>query len=254
MKYIDVHTHLNLKDFAEDQSAAILRMKEEGVGAIVVGVDEKTSREAVALAETNENIWASVGLHPNDISEGESLEWLTELSRHPKVVAIGECGLDYFRSDESLWELQKEFFIKQIEIAKEAGKLLMLHIRKGEKDAYKDALLILKSHPEVKGNAHFFAGNVEHAQGFFELGYTISFPGTITFTHDYDEVVKMTPLSMLHAETDAPYATPTPYRGTRNEPIRVIEVYKKIAELKGMSEEEVRIALLENAQRVFGVR
>lgn len=251
MKYIDVHTHLNLKDFAEDQAAAISRMREEGVGAIVVGVDEKTSREAVALAESNDHIWASVGLHPNDIKEGTSLEWLSELSKHPKVVAIGECGLDYFRSDENLWELQKEFFEKQITIAKEAGKPLMLHIRKGEKDAYQDALDILNRYPDVQGNAHFFAGNVEHAQGFFDLGYTISFPGTITFTHDYDEVVQMAPLAMLHGETDAPYATPVPYRGTRNEPIRVIEIYKKIAELKELGEEEVRLALLENAKRVF---
>jgi TatD DNase family protein len=189
-------------------------------------------------------------------SHGEQFDYdfYKTLAMHPKVVAIGECGLDYYRLEAETAAKQKEVFIAQIELANEVGKPLMLHIRPGNGgDAYLDALEIVKSHAKVLGNVHFFVGSKEDAQRFFNIGYTVSFTGVITFTHDYDEVVAYAPLSMLHAETDAPYVTPVPRRGTRNEPLYVQEVVKQIAEIKNTDLETVRLQLRENARRVFGV-
>jgi TatD DNase family protein len=191
------------------------------------------------------------------------------------VVALGECGLDYyyvetfFEKDKQekgiSWnkdaevDRQKRIFEEHINLASELRKPLMLHIRdvKGSYDAYEDALHMLEnaqvSGKNVRGNVHFFAGNIDIAQKFLDIGFTISFPGTITFTKEYDDVVRFVPLDMLHAETDSPYAAPVPYRGKRNEPVYVQEVVAKIAVLKEISIEEVRVQLLENAKRVFGL-
>ena len=167
--------------------------------------------------------------------------------QNPKVVGIGECGLDYYRLDSDSIEKQKEAFIAQIELANEFNKPLMLHIRQ----AYQDALAILKEHTKVKGNIHFFAGSLEEAKAFIELGFTLSFTGVITFTHDYDEVIKNIPLEMIMSETDAPYVAPVPYRGKRNEPVYVSEVVKRIAEIKNLPESEVAEAIISNARRVY---
>ncbi|MEK7140781.1 MAG: TatD family hydrolase, partial [Patescibacteria group bacterium] len=179
-----------------------------------------------------------------------------ELLKNPKVVGIGECGLDYYRLDADSIEKQKKNFTLQIELANEIGKPLMLHIRQ----AYKDALEILKTHLKSKslpagrqGDVHFFAGTWEEAKGFLDLGFTLSFTGVITFTHDYDEVIKNTPLDMILSETDCPYVTPVPYRGKRNEPVYVREVVKRIAEIKGLPEDEVAEAIIGNARRVFNI-
>ncbi len=169
--------------------------------------------------------------------------------KDPKVVAIGECGLDYYRMEPESIEKQKKAFIEQVELANEIGKPLMLHIR----NAYKDALEILKQYAKVKGDVHFFAGTSEDAKGFLDFGFTLSFTGVITFTHDYDEVIKNIPLDMIMSETDSPYVTPVPYRGKRNEPSYVREVVKKIAEIKGLPEEEVAKAIIANAKRVFAI-
>jgi TatD DNase family protein len=121
-------------------------------------------------------------------------------------------------------------------------------------EAYTDALKVLKTHAKVLGNVHFFAGTYDIAKQFWDMGFTTSFTGVITFANQYDEIIKNAPLDMLHAETDAPYVAPKPFRGQRNEPLHVREVYKRIAEMRGESEEVVRIALLANAQRMFGVK
>jgi TatD DNase family protein len=182
----------------------------------------------------------------------------------PKVVGIGECGLDYYRMEEGSIAQQKTAFIEQIELANEFGKPLMLHIRNNQKqelitgkesipNAYMDALNILKKYSKVKGDVHFFAGSPAEAQAFLDFGFTLSFTGVITFTHDYDEVIKNTPLEMILSETDSPYVAPVPYRGKRNEPSYVKEVVKKIAEIKNLPEAEVAQALIRNAQRVFTI-
>ncbi len=273
--YVDVHTHVNLNAFAEDRDEVVLRTLEAGVAHINVGTQQDTSRAAVALAEKyDEGVYASIGLHPvhtaksyHDEQEfGEEAKGFTSrgeefdhdfyhtLALHEKVVAIGECGLDYYRLTEDTLARQREAFSAQIALANEVKKPLMLHIRPGEGgDAYKDAWEMLTAEAQVHGNVHFFAGNVEQASRFFDMGYTISVTGVITFTHDYDEVVRYAPLDMIHAETDAPYVTPVPHRGKRNEPHHVQSVVAKIAELKNMDVEKVRTQLRENARRVFGI-
>jgi TatD DNase family protein len=237
-----------------------------------VGTQRDTSKAAIDLAEKYDGLYAAVALHPIHTSashhdekelgeEGKALTsrgeefdstYYEELARHPKVKAIGECGLDYYRLDEETAALQKDVFIKHIEVANKVGKPLMLHIRSGSgRSAYKDAAEILREYAQVKGDVHFFAGNWEEAQLFLELGFTLSFTGVLTFTKDYDEVVRNTPLDMILAETDCPYITPTPFRGKRNEPLHVREIYKAIARIKGETPEKVRMQLNENAKRVF---
>ena len=172
-----------------------------------------------------------------------------ELGKDPRWIAVGECGLDYYRADESTKDVQKKAFVEQIDLANTLGKPLMLHIR----NAYDDALEILKAHAKVKGDTHFFAGDWNTAKKYLDFGLTLSFTGVITFTHDYDEVVKNTPLDMLLSETDAPYVTPVPHRGKRNEPAYVTEVVKAIARIKGEEYEKVAVQLLANARRVFTI-
>ncbi len=274
-KYIDVHTHVNLAAYNEDRDEIAQATLDEGVAHINVGTMKDTSALAVGLAEKYEGVYASIGLHPvhtsmsyhdkNEFtdmdkgftSRGEVFD--KDLYRlfcdSKKVVAIGECGFDYFRVDKDMKELQEKAFIEQIELANEMNLPLMLHVRpsEGSMDAYDDALVVLKEHAKVLGNVHFFAGTYEVAKKFWEIGYTTSFTGVITFADQYDEVVKNAPLDMLHGETDAPYVTPKPHRGKRNEPLHVREVYKRIAELRGEDEEKVRMQLLQNAKRLFGV-
>lgn len=248
MKYIDIHAHLNFADYDHDRAEVIKRTLEAGIGVINIGTDAKTSKEVVKLAEENEEMWATVAMHPHSAAEDFDDSYFKTLAQHSKVVAIGECGLDYFQVEsEEIKERQKELFKQHIKLAKEVGKPLMLHIR----DSYDDVLMILKQEGAGRAHAHFFVGSQEVAQKFLDRGDTLSFTGVITFTDAYDEVIKNVPLDKLMAETDAPYVAPVPYRGKRNEPLYVKEVYKKIAELRGLSEEEVRAALLINARRVF---
>lgn len=276
MNYFDAHSHPHDKAFDADRDALLLEMRDKGVGTIAIGTDQVESRKAVKLAQENENIYASVGLHPADnVTEEFDYAFYKNLAQNKKVVAIGECGLDYFyienfferdqnekgiiHNKEEEKERQKRIFEEHINLAIDVNKPLMLHIRasKGSTDAYDDAIDIIKNAQtlgkKVIGNVHFFTGTLAVAEQFVQLGFTISFPGVITFAKEYDEIVKNIPLEMIHAETDSPYATPAPYRGKRNSPIYVEEVVKKIAELQGLEIEEVKQQLLKNATRVFGV-
>lgn len=266
IKYIDIHSHLGFEDYGSDQSEVLNRMKEGGVGTITIGTTLEDSREAVKIAEANENVWACIGVHPKTGSEpvfGE--KEFEKLVVHPKVVAIGECGLDYFKLEgdiEAVRRKQKEVFIQQIEFAIKHDKPLMLHLRDGEKkrESYEDVYTILKSFKvkqevgeKLRGNVHFFTANLEWANKFIELGFTISFIGLITYVQDFNKIIKNVPLEALQAETDAPFVAPAPHRGERNEPSYVTHVYHKIAEIRGEEPEKVRLQLLENANRVFGV-
>ncbi len=277
-RYIDIHSHVNFKAFDEDRDVVIKRALDNNTWIINVGTQIDTSKKAVEIAhQYEEGVYAIIGLHPihtgasfhdeKELGEGGveftsrgeifDKEKYLELLRDPKVVGVGECGLDYFRCDTESVEKQKKAFIEQIEIANEVGKPLMLHIRNNpeQKDlnTYTDALEILKQYAKVKGDVHFFAGSIDDAKAFVDFGFTLSFTGVITFTKSYDEVIKNTPLEMIMSETDAPYVSPVPYRGKRNEPSYVREVLKKIAEIKGLSEEEVSQTIIKNAKRVFGI-
>ncbi len=232
-------------------------MEDEGVSALVVGVDAKSSELAIQEAKRKEYLFATVGLHPNDVfKETFDISYYQELAKHKKVVAIGECGLDFFRTkpEKEKIKKQKDVLGAHIELAAELEKPLMLHCR----DAHEDLIDILKSKKKeygekLRGNIHFFTGNKEIAQKYFDLNFTISFTGVLTFTHDYDEVVRYAPLAHIMSETDCPFAAPAPYRGGRNEPAYVTEVVKKIAEIRDEDFDIVRAALIENAQKVFSV-
>lgn len=255
-KYIDIHSHVNLDAFDTDRDEVVKRALENDTWMINVGTDLDASRKAVEVThDYAEGVYAIIGLHPTQAGENFDKESYRKLLKDPKVLGIGECGLDYYRCTEESISKQKEAFIEQIELANEFNKPIMLHIRNNPADksrnAYFDAIDILKKHSKVKGDVHFFAGGSPEAKAFLDFGFTLSFTGVITFTHDYDEVIRNTPLDMIMTETDCPYVAPVPYRGKRNEPVYVKEVVKRIAEIKNLPEEEVALAIVANARRVF---
>lgn len=286
LSYIDIHSHNNLSPLFEKHQEVFSRMRDEGVGTITVGTDLETSKRAVSIAESNPDIcWATVGFHPCDIPtptlpEGEGAaqqdrvrtDWdeLEALARHPKVVALGETGLDYFHNDTpELRHIQTEIFKKHIALAIKVQKPLMLHVRssKGSDDAYYDALEILKplrstttspykgeDPAPVRANFHFFSGSKKCMEDIIAAGYTISVDGPITFSQDYDEMIRAVPLDRIMIETDAPFAAPKPYRGKVCEPWMVVHVAEKIAEIKGLPFEGVRDQLLKNSQDFFNLQ
>lgn len=271
MKYIDIHCHLDFKDYDPDRAEVLARMQAGEVGAITIGTDLESSKRAVAIAEQNENVWACIGMHPAEetgrgVCTGFDENEFGVLVKNPKVVAVGECGLDWFRvQPEKMQEERKRqtnLFEAQINFALSHDKPLMLHCR----DSYDDVLDILEFYKKqvgdkLRGNAHFFAGNKDQAKRFLDLGFTASFTGVITFpsrlgetgTTDYDEVIKFLPRGSFMSETDAPFVAPTPYRGKRNEPAFVVEVVKKIAEIRGESEVDIKNEILSTARKVFGL-
>ncbi len=269
-RYIDTHAHLNLAQFADDRASVLARCKEQGVAMINVGTRKETSQLAAEIAREHAHAWAIVGVHPLNVVEADpddygatepetsfDYDWYRALASDSRVVGIGECGFDYFHHSDTTYDLQREVFRAQIALANELGKPLMLHLRNSQdgqgRNAYDDALEILASEARVPGNAHFYAGTIEQAKRFFELGYTISFTGVITFAKPYEELVRYAPLDMLHAETDCPYVAPVPHRGQRCEPWMVEEVVRTIATIKNQSLDVIVPALLENAGRLYQI-
>ncbi|MEX0934805.1 MAG: TatD family hydrolase [Candidatus Paceibacterota bacterium] len=251
-KHFDIHSHLNFSQFDDEREDIIEQMRGEGIGTICVGTGLQTSKESIALAQEHEHIFATVGVHPTDWEEGFDENIFTPLLGE-RVVGVGECGLDYYRDDSHKKE-QKELFEAQIAFAQQHSLPLMLHGRPkaGSMDAYEDMLEILEGN-EVRGHVHFFAGNIDIAKQFVDRGFTIGFDGPITFTQEYDEVIRYIPLDMLCVETDAPFAAPEPYRGRRNSPLYVKHVLERVAEVRSESYEEIREATVENALRVFDI-
>lgn len=251
-KYFDIHSHLNFPDFDKDREEVIKRMLAHGIWTIIVGADFESSRKSIEISEKYEGLFVSVGLHPTDNgNEIFDIEKYRELAKHPKVMAIGECGIDIFRREKDDLARQKDILKQQIELAIELDKPLMIHCR----NAHKDVLEILDLHKcqKLRGDIHFFSGSLEQAEKYFELGFLISFTGVITFARDYDEIIRNAPLDKIMIETDAPFVAPIPYRGQRNEPSYVIEVAKKIAEIKGISEEEAAKVTTANALNLFRI-
>jgi len=262
-RYIDTHCHLQFEQYAHDREDIIEQLREPGIAAIVVGTDLESSKTAVVLAESHEHLFASIGLHPNR----ENDEWYKasvyrSLAQSHKVVAIGECGLDYFRleaADEERKKKQKLLFNDHILLAAELDKPLIVHARSSNstKDAYQDMITILKEakskYPNLRGDIHFFAGSVNEAETFIALDFTISFTAVITFAREYDEAIRAVPLASILAETDAPYVAPTSRRWKRNDPLAVKEVVAKIADIRSEDPETVRATLLTNARRLFAL-
>lgn len=263
MKYVDAHCHIQFEQYAQDDTELIERMREEGVAGIVVGVDYESSQKAVALAEKYEHLYAAVGLHPNRVGEEAFDEAAYRaLAERQKVVAIGECGLDFFRPAEVNDEVkkkQKEILQKHIALAAALDTPLIIHARpsKGTMDAYADLIEILKEakaeYPTLRGDIHFFVGGIAEAEALIALDFTISFTAVITFARDYDEVIRTVPLAGMLSETDAPYVAPASRRGTRNDPLAAVDVVAKIADVRGEDPEMVREALLANAKRLFAL-
>lgn len=268
MKYVDAHAHLNLPDFENDIEMLAQKTKDDDVMVVNVGTGQETSEIAIELAQKYDHMRAIVGLHPiyaapsytTDIGEVFDPEWYhaqTSQDLNNNIVAIGECGLDYFHGNDEGKALQETAFRKQIELAIETGLPLMLHIRPSDNsyDAYHDVLAILKEYkkdaPSLIGDVHFFAGTIEIAQEFLDMGFYISFTGVITFAKMYEELVRFVPMDRILSETDAPYVSPKPFRGTRNEPSHVREVVKKIAEIKELPVDEVAVQIMKNTQNFF---
>lgn len=283
MKFIDTHTHVNLRAFQDDSVETIQRSLDAGVVVVNVGTQIDTSRQAVEmLSKFPENVYAVVGLHPShtfshafeDESEVTAktqeehfdVNLYRELAQQERVVGIGECGLDYFRlpegvNEEEIKNQQRSAFQEQINLALELDKALCVHCRPsdGTQDAYEEMLEIIAKakaeNPNLRFEIHCYTGNAENAKKFVELGGYIGLNGIITFdkSERSREVVNAIALETIILETDAPYLTPKSHRGQRNEPSFLPEVAEKIAEWKNVSVEEVAVQTTENAKKLFNI-
>lgn len=252
----DTHTHINATEFNEDLEDVINRAMDAGMEKmVVVGFDRPTINRAMELVEQYDFVYASIGWHPVDAVDmvDEDLLWIEELAKHPKVIAIGEMGLDY-HWDKSPKDVQKEVFRKQIQLAKKVKLPIIIHNR----EATSDIVEILKeeSAEEVGGIMHCYGGSVETALECIKMNFYISLGGTVTFKNARKpkEVAEAISLDHLLIETDCPYLAPTPFRGKRNEPSYVKLVAEEIAKIKGISYEEVAKKTTENAKKLFGIK
>ncbi|MEK7099093.1 MAG: TatD family hydrolase [Patescibacteria group bacterium] len=270
----DVHTHTQFAAYADDQDAVIRRALDTGIWMVNVGTQRDTSAAAIATARRYERgVFATVGLHPihtsasyhdkhelgaddgGFISRGEAFDYAhyKKLAEDSKVVAIGECGLDYYRLEEKTKEIQYSAFEQQITLAHDVQKPLMIHCR----NAFADLIDVLTARQSDlltrRGIIHFFAGSVADARRLLDLGFSFSFGGVITFARDYDTVVRYIPIERIVLETDAPYITPVPHRGRRNEPAYVTETARKLGEIKTLSYEEICVRTTMNAQTLFSI-
>ncbi|MBO6047312.1 MAG: TatD family hydrolase [Erysipelotrichaceae bacterium] len=247
--YFNTHTHLNSEEQYERRDELIKRCLEEGVTQMtVVGYDLESSRLGVQIAHEYDFVYCTVGISPNDCEEttDEDLEEIKELAKDPKVVAIGEIGLDYH------WDVphdkQWDVFAKQIAMAKELDLPIVIHSRDASEDTYR-----FLSEAKHRGIMHCYGGSYEMALRYIDIGFYISLAGPVTFKNARKpkEVATKVPLTSLLIETDDPYLSPVPFRGKRNEPANVIYVARQIAELKGISVEEVANTTKHNAETIF---
>ncbi len=252
-KYVDVHSHIT-DDRYEDVGSVIERAKEAGVEQIICSAyNFYSSLEAIKLSQKYDNVFANVGIHPENTNEIEedTLILIEELAKEEKVVAIGEIGLDFHREGFNK-ELQKKYFKSQIELANRVKKPIVVHSR----EAMGETIEILKNNPVSKESViHCFSGSVESAKILLELGFSFSIGGVVTFKNakTLPEVVKFLPIEKILLETDCPYMAPVPFRGKTNEPKNVVYVADEIARLKGMSIENVAFFTTKNAKRIFGI-
>ncbi|MGG1443945.1 TatD family hydrolase [Brevibacillus laterosporus] len=252
----DTHAHLNAEQFDEDRNDVIARAQANGVSTIVnVGFNRETIPTTMELAEKYDFIYAVVGWHPQDAitMKEQDLEWLEELSKHPKVVGLGEMGLDYYW-DTSPRDVQAEVFRKQIRLARKLQMPIIIH----DRDAHQDIIDILREEKagEVGGIMHCFSGSYELAKMALDMNFYISFGGPLTFKNAKKpkEVAAKIPLERLLIETDCPYLTPHPFRGKRNESAYVKYVAEEMAQIHGLPYEELAKITADNARRLFNIR
>src|SRR3989344_7701596 len=256
----DSHCHPQMAQYDKDREEVIARAQRAGVSMICVGTDLETSKQAIELAQKYEGMWATVGLHPNDnLNERYDSLIYQKLLEQSKVVAMGEIGLDYYRTEKPEdQKFQKERFEQQLELAKELKKPLILHCRDGKSGstgpAYRDMIEILSRGYVINGGVmHSFTGTTEEAKQFLDLGLYLGFNGIITFARQYDEIIREVLLERILLETDAPFLSPEPHRGKRNEPSYVVDVAKKLAELKSESLEKIIEQTTNNCRKLFGL-
>ena len=251
--YFDTHAHYDSGAFNADREAVLAALPDAGVSLVVnPGCEVPSSRTAIALAERFAHVYAAVGVHPEDMgdmAEGD-LEKIAALARHPKCVAVGEIGLDYYW-DADHKEEQKALFIRQLELALELALPVIVH----DREAHGDCLDIVRRYDTLRGVFHCYSGSVEMAEELLKRGWYLGFDGPITYKNARKalEVLAICPLDRILIETDSPYLSPVPNRGRRNDSRNLVYVAEKIAEIKGLPPEEIAAATTENGKRLFGI-
>ena len=251
--FFDSHAHYDARRFREDQKDVLARMAPNHIKKIMnVGCDLQSSRSSIALAEEYDFIYAAVGSHPDDAAavDGALVETYRQLAGHEKVRAIGEIGLDYYYEDVPR-QKQQEAFRLQLALARELDMPVIIH----QRDAYEDALKIVDEFPGIRGVFHCFSGSVEYAREVLKRGFYLGFTGVITFKNARKavEVAEYAPLHRLLIETDCPYMAPEPFRGKRCDSTMLPKMAEKIAQLRGLSTEEIAKITGENAMTLFGI-
>jgi TatD DNase family protein len=257
MTFTDTHCHLDFYDFDVDRAFVLARAWKSGIERILIpGIDLQSSASAIGIAEVEPNVFASVGVHPNSANkwESRSIGFLDEMTSHPKVVAVGEIGLDYYR-DWTSQNLQKRVFIDQLKLAQHLNLPVIIHTRNAnfdDRSCINDMLEILADHNCV-GVLHSFSGNVMEAERAIELGFFIGITGPVTYKNaiELQKVVASVPLEKLLIETDSPFLTPIPHRGKRNEPAYVQYVAEEISKIHNKPLNDVAKITAENARRIF---
>lgn len=252
--FFDTHAHYDSNRFDKDRDAVLSSLPALGVGLVIdPGCDEESSKTAIALSEQYDFLYAAVGWQPQELKESYydgALDLIWELAQHPKVVAIGEVGLDYYW-DTSYNELQHEVLRRQLAMAQELELPIIFH----DREAHGDSLSIVKEFPRVRGVFHCYSGSPEMAKQLLDLGWYLGFDGPVTYKNSrkHREVLEICPLDRILIETDSPYLAPEPHRGTRNHSGNLRYIAGKIAEIKGKTQEEIADITTENGRRLFRI-
>ena len=251
----DTHAHYDDEQFDPDRDELLRSLADGGVGLVVnPAVTAENAQRVLAMAEQYPFMHAAVGVHPENCAhyDENELAMLRTLAKHPKCVAIGEIGLDYYWEENPPREFQQRVFREQMELARELGLPVIVH----DREAHADSMAIVKEFPEVKGVFHCYSGSAEMAKELLKLGWMISFTGVVTYKNARKtvEAAEVVPLDRLMIETDAPYMSPVPKRGTRNDSRNTLFIAEKLAEIKGVSTEELIRITEENGKRFFGIR
>lgn len=251
----DTHAHYDASQFGEEAEKILALLPQEGVSYLVnIGCDLETSQKSIDFAHKFPHVYATVGFHPSELGDtcwNKSRDLLLALAKQEKVVAMGEIGLDYYWEENPPPQKQQRFFHGQMEIAQELGLPVVIH----DREAHKDSLEVVQSHKEVQGVFHCYSGSVEMAKTLLDLGYYLSFTGVITYKNARKtvEVVDYVPMDRIMIETDSPYLSPEPKRGKRNDSRHLKYTAEKIAEIKGLSFQEVADITTTNGKRFYGI-
>ena len=251
----DTHTHFDAEQFDADRDEVLSGLPARGISlAVNPGCDIPSSRAAIALAEKYPFLYAAIGYHPENCGPyvESDLDIFREMAKNPKVVAIGEIGLDYYWEENPPKEFQQQVFRAQMQLARELDLPVIVH----DREAHADSLAIVKEFPDVRGVFHCYSGSVELAKELVKLGWMISFTGVLTYKNARKavEVAEAIPIEHLMIETDSPYMAPVPHRGKRNDSGYVLHICEKLAEIKGISTEECARITLENGKRFFRIK